>query len=88
MSISHGTLREIGASEDSVQFPPESGGGYIGYLEVFHQIHRVVRINLCCVLLEIAEASPRICYGRVRTRNITRTDLVPGQIARQPSASI
>ncbi|MCJ1451359.1 hypothetical protein MMC28_001695 [Mycoblastus sanguinarius] len=41
MSISHDTLRKIGASEDSIRLPPESGGGYMGALEVFHQIHCV-----------------------------------------------
>lgn len=41
MSISYDTLRIIGASEDSARLPPESGGGYMGSLEVFHQLHCV-----------------------------------------------
>ena len=42
MSISDDTLRMIGASEDSARLPEESGGGYMGSLEVFHQLHCVV----------------------------------------------
>ena len=42
MSISHDTLKRIGAPENSARLPPESGGGYMGALEVFHQLHCVV----------------------------------------------
>ena len=42
MSISRDTLKMIGAPEDSARLPPESGGGYMGSLEVFHQLHCVV----------------------------------------------
>ena len=27
----------------AAQFPPEAGGGYLGFVEVLHQIHCVVR---------------------------------------------
>ena len=40
--ISHDTLKRIGASEDSIKLPPESGGGYMGMLEIVHQLHCVV----------------------------------------------
>ena len=40
-SISHETLLRIGASEDAVRLPPESGGGYMAALEAVHQLHCV-----------------------------------------------
>ena len=42
MSISQETLDRIDHSPESVRLPPESGGGFMGSLEVFHQIHCVV----------------------------------------------
>ena len=42
MSISQDTLERIGAPKSSVRLPDESGGGYMGALEVFHQLHCVV----------------------------------------------
>lgn len=41
--ISKEELLKIGASEDSVKFEPERGGGYMGMLEVHHQLHCLVR---------------------------------------------
>ena len=35
-------LRKIGGSPSAAQFPPEAGGGYLGFMEVLHQIHCVV----------------------------------------------
>ncbi len=46
ISISHDTLKRIGGSEDSVKLPPESGGGYMGALEIVHQLHCVVSSDL------------------------------------------
>lgn len=46
MSISHDTLKRIGGSEDSIKLPPESGGGYMGALEIFHQLHCVVSSDI------------------------------------------
>lgn len=45
--LSPETVRKMGSSEDSVRFPPEYGGGYMAFLEVFHHIHCVV----CCISL-------------------------------------
>ena len=47
MSVSHDTLMRSGAShpESSAQLPPESGGGYTGSLEGFHQIRDLVSPN-------------------------------------------
>ena len=41
--ISREDLDRIGGDPNSVQWPPELGGGYIGFLESLHQIHCVVR---------------------------------------------
>lgn len=41
-SISHDELLKIGAPESSVKLPPDSGGGYMAWLEVFHQLHCLV----------------------------------------------
>ncbi|TVY34337.1 Cyclochlorotine biosynthesis protein [Lachnellula subtilissima] len=38
-SISHDELMKVGAPESSVKLPPDSGGGYMAWLEVFHQLH-------------------------------------------------
>lgn len=40
--ISPEDLKRINGSENSAQWPPEAGGGYVGFLEVLHQIHCVV----------------------------------------------
>ena len=45
MSITQETLDRINASEHAVKLPDESGGGYLAILEVFHQLHCVVRPN-------------------------------------------
>ena len=52
ISISREELVKIGGSEASVKLPPESGGGYMGWLEIYHQIHCLVRaqpVSLCRV---------------------------------------
>ena len=33
----------MGGKSIAAQFPPEAGGGYLGFVEVHHQIHCVVR---------------------------------------------
>jgi len=45
--ISPEDLERIGGKPFAAQWPPEAGGGYIGFLEVLHQVHCVVRTSLC-----------------------------------------
>ena len=35
-------LKVIGGSPIAAQFPPEVGGGYLGFMEVLHQLHCLV----------------------------------------------
>ena len=35
-------LARIGGLPIAAQFPPEAGGGYLGFMEVLHQLHCVV----------------------------------------------
>ena len=46
MLIIHDTLKRIGASEDSIKLPLESGGGYMGALGIAYQLHCVVSYDL------------------------------------------
>lgn len=41
MSVTDEDMDKIGHSKDSVRLPPESGGGFMGSLEVNHQLHCV-----------------------------------------------
>ena len=43
MSLSEAEMLKVGADLDTaVQLPPESGGGYLAYLESQHHIHCIV----------------------------------------------
>ena len=88
MSISHDTLRKIGASEDSIRLPPESGGGYMGALEVFHQIHCVVGTKYSSQLTLGANTICRTCSGRARTQIITKISRLRGQTVPRHSDNI
>ena len=46
----------MGSNPIAAQFPPEAGGGYLGFVEVHHQIHCVVR-RLTPLLPTLARAS-------------------------------
>ncbi|KAI9711040.1 MAG: hypothetical protein M1820_002478 [Bogoriella megaspora] len=39
IAISENELQKVGAPAHSVQLPPESGGGYLAYLEGHHHLH-------------------------------------------------
>ena len=45
----------MGGKSIAAQFPPEAGGGYLGFVEVHHQIHCVVR-RLMPLLLALVRA--------------------------------
>ena len=47
-SVSSETLRKIEAPEDPVEWPPESGGGYLAQLEISHQLHCLVQFSHHC----------------------------------------
>ena len=35
----------MGAPRDSVRLPAESGGGYLGYVQMLHYIHCLYKLN-------------------------------------------
>ena len=41
--ISPEQLERIGGKPFAAKFPDEAGGGYIGFMEVLHQLHCIVR---------------------------------------------
>ena len=72
-------LREMGGKPIAAQFPPEAGGGYLGFVEVLHQIHCVVR-RLMPLLPNLVGTNglrtlSRICCGSTFTRITTRAEV-------------
>jgi hypothetical protein len=51
-SLSDSDLSAIGKTRDAVRFPSELGGGYVGSLEVFHQLHCLVGKPMASVVLD------------------------------------
>lgn len=88
-------LRKIGGSSSAAQFPPEAGGGYLGFMEVLHQIHCVVSSShpsfdyKSLILTWLACSSSELTFvrrtvsGSTSTKTITQPGVRSSRIRRQ-----